>query len=98
MDNKLLEEIIEKNKNCGNTDFSRVLSVNPEYKRLLIEFCDNVELQNLLNYALIDIKDGEEEHYISTGNYPSKRDSIMKLKYDLEFTRKTKLLKRGDKI
>lgn len=88
MDNKLLEKMLKQDE---VVDFTRVLSLNPEYKRLLEMFCDNKELQNLINYALIDIKDGEEEHYITNGSYPLARNPLMKLKYDLEFVRKKRI-------
>lgn len=92
MDNKLLEEIKKENEGYYNEDLSRILSVNKEYKKLLQMFCDNKELQNLINYCIMDIKEGEEMYYIENGQYPSKRDSLMKLKYDLELARKARIV------
>ena len=92
MDNKLLKEIKKENEGYYNENLNTVLSVNKEYKKLLQMFCDNKELQNLINYCIMDIKEGEEMYYVENGQYPSKRDSLMKLKYDLELTRKARII------
>lgn len=92
MDNKLLEEIKKENEGYYNEDLSRILSVNKEYKKLLQMFCDNKELQNLINYCIMDIKEEEEMYYVENRQYPSKRDSLMKLKYDLELARKARIV------
>lgn len=92
MDNKLLEEIKKENEGYYNEDLSRILSVNKEYKKLLQMFCDNKELQNLINYCIMDIKEEEEMYYVENRQYPSKRDSLMKLKYDLELARKARII------
>ena len=92
MDNKPLEEMIKENEGYYNENLNTVLSVNKEYKKLLQMFCDNKELQNLINYCIMDIKEGEEMYYVENGQYPSKRDSLMKLKYDLELTRKARIV------
>lgn len=92
MDNKLLDEMKKENDGYYKQDLKAILSVNPEYKRLLEIFCDNKELQNLINYCIMDIKDGEEMYYVENGQYPKQRDSLMKLRYDLEFTRKARII------
>ena len=92
MDNKLLEEVKKENEGYYDENLNTVLTVNKEYKKLLQMFCDNKELQNLINYCIMDIKEGEEMFYVENGQYPSKRDSLMKLKYDLELTRKARII------
>lgn len=92
MDNKLLEEMKKENEGYYDENLNTVLSVNKEYKKLLQMFCENKELQNLINYCIMDIKEGEEMYYVENGQYPSKRDSLMKLKYDLELTRKARII------
>ncbi len=91
--NQAYEKLKKENDGYFNDDLNSVLSVNPEYKILLEKFCDNKDLQNLIFYCIMDIKEGEEMSYVEKGEYPSKRDSLMKLRYDLELARKAKIVK-----
>lgn len=92
MENKLLNEMEKVNNGYYDQKLNEVFSLSPEYKKLLELFCDNKELQNLINCCIMDIKEGEEVYYVENGQYPCKRDSLMKLKYDLELARKARIV------
>lgn len=93
MDNKAYEKLKQENEGYLKEELTEVLSVNPEYKKLLEMFCNNKELQKMISYCIMDIKEAEEMFYVEKGEYPSKRDSLMKLKYDLEVARKARIVK-----
>lgn len=87
------ENFKKKNEQKVDENFDTVLSTNPRYKELLQIFCNNKELQELIFYCMIDIEDSKEEFYVKNGQYPPTRDGLMKLRYDLEFSRKAILVK-----
>lgn len=68
-----------------------------EYIVLLDKFCNNKDLQNLLNKVIIDDIRETENIYLTTGKYPDKRNLFSKLISDLS-TRKETMIKKEDKI
>lgn len=79
----MIKENLENNK-------PKVLGVfrtiSPKYQELLIKFCKNNELTELIKECILDLEKAEEVFYMENKKYPEQRNSLMKLMYDLEQT------------
>lgn len=61
--------------------------ISDRYKELLIKYCKNTELTELIKECTIDLEKANELSYMKNGEYPEKRNPLMKLLYDLENTK-----------
>lgn len=64
-------------------------TISPEYKKLLIKFCSNKELTELIKECILDLEKAKELHYNRNNKYPEERNPLMKLLFDLEQVRLT---------
>lgn len=65
------------------------IEIRKKYTSLLLKFCGDKDLINLLEQCIIDNIRETEDLYKRGGKYPEKRNLLDKLIYDLETTRKT---------
>lgn len=59
----------------------------PQYEKLLIKYCSDTDIFELIEECILDDYGQREATYIRNGKYPEKRELIMKLKSDLINTR-----------
>lgn len=59
------------------------MKLSDNYDNLLGKFCFDDDIYNLIDEVLKDDARVSENIYLMTGNYPEKRNLLMKLKVDL---------------
>lgn len=58
------------------------------YRELMMKYCGNNEIQELIELVILDDKRVRENHYSQFKKYPEQQDLLMKLKSDLYTTKK----------
>lgn len=66
-----------------------------QYRELLMKYCGNKEIQELIELVILDDKRIRENYYSQYKKYPEQQDLLMKLKNDLYTVKK--VLEEGDK-
>ena len=64
-----------------------MLQISKEYKELLVKYCGDDKLIELINQVILDQHRLNELYYMKHNEYPGKRDLLNKLNLDLQTTR-----------
>lgn len=59
-------------------------NITKKYGKLLVKYCKDDELTELINQCIIHDLEDREQKFESSGRYPEYRDRLMKLKSDLD--------------